>query len=187
MASDDMGGSRPGRDAGEEDPLGPHGDRDAPEPRHPTAAEQVGLALRAFRRAEGLSQRALADSWGVHQTLVARAERHAGELSLDLTLELLRRAGVSLAVVGPDGMPVAGWEETDLVATDRSGRRFPAHRVVRPSANGPTWWWFHDYFGRRSSGPRPRWTAEGFDIPPGTRYGRTPRPFAPGEEPRWPA
>ena len=185
--AEQRGGSWTGHDEGRKDPLAPFGDGDAPEARTPGAAEQVELALRAFRRAQGWSQRALADSWGVHQTLIARAERHAGELSLDLALGLLHRAGVSLAVVGKDGMPVVDWEETDLVATDRSGRRFPAHRVVRPSATGPTWWWFHDYFGGRSSGPRPRWTAEGFDIPPGTRYGRTPRPSAPGEEPRWPA
>ncbi|KUG56862.1 hypothetical protein AVL62_12085 [Serinicoccus chungangensis] len=155
-------------------------------PRRPGAAEQVGLALRAFRRERGWSQRALAQSWGVHQSLVARAERHAEQLTLDVCLELLRRAGVGLAVLGPDGMPVISWEEADLVAVDRSGRRFPAHRAVRPSTYGPRWWWFHDYFGGRSSGPRPRWTAEGFAIPPGVRYGKQPRPQAPGEGPRWP-
>ena len=155
-------------------------------PPTPGPAEQVGLALRAFRRERGWSQRALAESWGIPQSLVARAERHAEQLSLDACLALLRRAGVGLAVLGPDGMPVVRWEETDLLATDRSGRRFPAHRAVRPSTYGPRWWWFHDYFGGRRPGPAPRWTAEGFAIPPGTRYGRRPRPDAPDESPRWP-
>lgn len=159
--------------------LRPGGERPGP-------AEQVGLALRAFRREHGLSQRALADRWGLCQALVARVERRAGELSMDTSLALLARAGMTMAVLDGEGMPVVDWEPTDLAATDRGGRRFPAHRTVRASPHGPTWWWFHEYFGRRADGPQPRWTAAGFPAPEGTRYGKEPRPYDPDEGPRWP-
>lgn len=78
--------------------LRPGGERPGP-------AEQVGLALRAFRREHGLSQRALADRWGLCQALVARVERRAGELSMDTSLSLLARAGMTMAVLDDEGRP----------------------------------------------------------------------------------
>lgn len=94
-----------------------------------------------------------------------------------------------LAVVDADGLPVTEWDMTDLQARDRSGRRFPANRKVKrlrlEAAGGPQWWLYHEYFGTGGCGPQPVWTAEGFIPPPGTRYGRKPRPRLPGEQPRW--
>jgi len=150
--------------------------------------EQVGLALRAYRRERGLSQRALAEAMGVPQPTVARLERSPGRCSLDTVLDLLATTGHTLVVVGADGRPITQWDPTDLHARDRSGRRFPAHRDVRPVEPGsfrPGWWILHEYFGTGECGPEPRWTAEGFPIPKGARFGKKPRRRAPGEESRW--
>lgn len=152
----------------------------------PGIAEQVGLALRAVRRGRGWSQRRLATELGVSQSAVGRMEAQAGVVSLDGVAAFLARVGLSLAVVDGDGAPLDRWEETDLLARDRRGRRFPAHRKVRRSTYGPRWWEYHEYFGSRPEGPRPEWTAEGFVPPEGTRYGKPPRPYTEGEGPRWP-
>lgn len=161
-------------------------DGEGRELRAPGVEEQVGLALRAYRRARGWSQRALAAELGVAQSTLARMERRAGEVTLATVLGYLERVGCSLAVVDESGTPVTAWEPTDLLASDRGGRRFPAHRKVRRSEHGPRWWEFHEWFGTRADGPRPLWTAEGFTTPEGTRYGKTPRPPVEGEGPRWP-
>lgn len=155
-------------------------------PRVPGAVEQVGLALRAFRRSRGWSQRALAAELGMAQSVLARMERRAGEAPLQLVLDVLREAGFALVLVDDRGQVVTDWEPTDLVAADRAGRRFPAHREVRTSKHGPRWWLFHEYFGTGKCGPQPGWTAEGFTPPEGTRFGRVPRPAQEGEGPRWP-
>lgn len=147
----------------------------------------IGLALRAHRRARGESQRAYAAGRGIGRETIARAEVDAGSLRLADLLRLLDETGFELVVL-PVGLerPEVCWDATDLRATTRSGHRFPAHRAVRPSRSGPAWWVYHELVGRRSDGPPPRWTAEGFIPPPGTRYGRPPRPYAEGEGPRWP-
>ncbi|MBD8062076.1 helix-turn-helix domain-containing protein [Oceanitalea stevensii] len=149
--------------------------------------EQVGLALRGYRRAHGLSQRAFADVVDVAPATLARLERSALSCSLETVVRLLAQIGHSLAVVDADGQPVTTWDETDLRARDRSGRRFPANREVRPmrvqAAGGPQWWLHHEYFGTGECGPQPEWTAEGFSSD--ARFGRKPRPRAPGEKPRW--
>lgn len=142
--------------------------------------------MRAFRRTRGLSQRALAASLGVPQSTVARLERSAQAAPLATVVEVLARTGHSLAILDRRGVPVTQWEHTDLVARDRSGRRFPAHRVVRPvqpDSFHPVWWVLAEYF---SGGDQPGWTAEGFPVPDGTRFGREPRPYQPGEPPRFP-
>ncbi|QDB80518.1 helix-turn-helix transcriptional regulator [Georgenia wutianyii] len=162
-----------------------HGHRMATVPFH----EQVGLVLRATRRELGMSQRAFAEAAGVPKSTLARVERSALGCSLELVLDLLGRTGHSLGVVGADGELVTRWTPTDLRARDRSDRRFPAHREVREvprMANAPLWWVLHEFLGTGRCGPQPRWTAEGFAIPPGTRFGREPRPREPGEGLRWP-
>lgn len=149
--------------------------------------EQVGLALRSYRREHGLSQRAFAEAVEVAPATVARLERSALSCSLGKVSELLAATGHSLAVVDADGQPVTTWDTTDLRARDRSGRRFPANRKVKPlrvqAAGGPQWWLYHEFFGTGECGPQPEWTAEGFSS--GARFGRKPRPRGPGEEPRW--
>lgn len=148
---------------------------------------EVGLALRADRRRQGQSQRAYAADRGISRDLLARAEVDASPIRLDSLLALLDGTGFALEVVPVDaGRPRVAWEPTDLRATTRRGSRFPPHREVRESAGGPLWWWYHEVLGSRDPGPLPRWTAEGFLPPPGTRYGPRPRPYADGEGPRWP-
>jgi transcriptional regulator with XRE-family HTH domain len=161
-------------------------DADARDLPAPEIAEQVGLALRAVRRSGGWSQRRLAAELGVPQSAVGRMECHADVVSLGGVAAFLAQVGLALAVVDADGVVIDQWEETDLLARDRRGRRFPAHRTVRRSAYGPRWWEYHEYFGARPEGERPEWTAEGFAPPEGTRYGKPPRPTREGEGPRWP-
>ena len=72
--------------------------------------EQVGLALRAYRRTERLSQRALADVLGLTQSTVARLERSAGHVSLTTVLQALAAAGggaVYVTFAAADAISVA--------------------------------------------------------------------------------
>lgn len=151
--------------------------------------EQVGLALRAYRREQRLSQRGLAERTGVPQATIARIERSASSSPLATVLSLLSGTGYSLAVVDVDGWPVTAWDTTDLLARDRSGRRFPANRQVHRlrvrAGDGPRWWLLHEFLGTGACGPQPEWTAEGFTPPPGTRFGKKPRPRKPGDPTPW--
>lgn len=150
--------------------------------------EQVGLALRAYRRRHGLSQRALAEMVGVSQARIARLERSVLSSPLDTVLRLLAATGHTFAVVGEDGRVVTEWDETDIAARDRSGRRFPAHheaRPVRPGSLHPRWWVFHEEMGTGECGPQPRWTAEGSPFPRFRPYQGERRPYAPGEQRGW--
>lgn len=111
-------------------------------------ADSVGLAVRSVRRAQGLSQRGLADQLGESQTTIARLESAADRLALGRVVELLGRLGCTL-VVGVDGRPTssADWAASDLVARDSAGRRPPAHaRVERVDAP-------HRYDARVDGGP----------------------------------
>ena len=152
----------------------------------PEIAEQVGLALREVRRGRGWSQRRLAAELGVSQSVIGRMERRAETAPLASVSALLARVGLALAVIDGEGTVLDTWEPTDLLARDRGGRRFPAHRTVLRSKHGPRWWEYHEYFGSRPEGPQPRWTAQGFTPPEGARYGKKPRPYEEGEAPRWP-
>jgi transcriptional regulator with XRE-family HTH domain len=149
-----------------------------------TVADEVGLALRDHRRAQGLSQRAYAASRGLSRAMLARLEAGAGRMSLDTVVSALEGTGYELRVTFDDPLPTApgaaeavpstssqafgspedvrippeAWLPTDLVARVRGGsRRFPAHRVVEPVVNPPMWWWMHEFF----NGPteKPQWYA----------------------------
>lgn len=147
----------------------------------------VGLALRADRRRRGQSQRAYAQDRAIGRQLLARAEVDAGSLSLAVLLSLLEGTGFELVVVPvAEARPGVEWDRTDVEARTRSGSRFPANREVRESVRGPMWWLYHEMLGSRTFGPQPGWTAEGFTPPEGTRYGRKPRPYEEGDDPRWP-
>lgn len=147
----------------------------------------VGLALRADRRRRGQSQRAYAQERSISRKVLATAEVDAGCVSLASLIELLDGTGFELTVA-PVGAATreSDWDTTDLHASTRSGSRFPPHREVRESPGGPLWWWYHEMLGRRGDGTKPGWTAEGFTPPPGTRYGKEPRPREEGEGPSWP-
>lgn len=129
-------------------------------------AEQVGLAVREWRRKEGLSQRDLAAELGWSQSMISRLESRAGSVPLDTVRKAVTGAGFEL-VVAHEGRPVAAWawERTDLVARDRSGRRFPAQRRVYPAPGGPFWWWEQEFIRlSRPLGPQPLWTTVGLDL-----------------------
>lgn len=152
----------------------------------PPIQELVGLALRAHRRLRGQSQRAYAADRGLDRAGLARAEVNAGSLRLSAAVELLKGTGYELAIIPVSAEGIEPWwDPTDVLARTRGGARFPPHREVIRSPAGPTWFWYHEMFGRRGSGIRPKWTAEGFEPPPGTRYGKEPTP-GPDGGPRWP-
>ena len=151
---------------------------------------EVGLALRDHRRRLRMSRRAYARFRGLHRSMVARLEAGRGDVSLEAAVDALRGTGFALfvgvadepsgprpggaaapadetpaAAMGPSPRRLAAsaWEATDLVARVRGGgRRFPAHRRVRPVSMPPPWWWVHEFF----AGPReePQWYAPVVDV-----------------------
>jgi len=153
----------------------------------PPVHELVGLALRADRRRLNQSQRAYAVSRQISRDVLARAEVDASGMRLDTITKLLEGTGYDVVVV-PTGWDILGpwWDLTDTEARTRGGGRFPAHREVKESpAGGPHWYQYHEVLGRRGDGTRPRWSAEGFTPPPGTRYGKVPTLGEDGRA-RWP-
>ncbi|WP_256841538.1 hypothetical protein [Ornithinimicrobium cryptoxanthini] len=155
-------------------------------PDTPSVREQVGLALRADRRRRHESQRAYAATRSLSRDMLARAEVDAGGFRLNTAVALLEGTGFELAVLPvASGGPGAWWDPTDVAARTRGGGRFPAHREVRESLGGPMWFQYHELMGKRGSGVPPRWSAEGFVPPPGTRYGK-PSSLDEDGRPRWP-
>lgn len=142
---------------------------------HPDVSRQVGLALRSHRRALGQGQRAYAAQRGMSKTHLARIEHDASGVTLGAVAEALEGTGFCLAVVPVVAAPVIDWDPTDLEARTRDGRRFPANRLVKQSAFGPYWWLYHEMLGTGDCGPKPKWTAEGFEPEPSTRFGPKPR------------
>ena len=63
-----------------------------------TVVDEIGLALRAHRRALGLSQRQYAASRGLSRAMLARLEAGAGRMSLDTVVDALRGTGFALQV-----------------------------------------------------------------------------------------
>lgn len=162
------------------------GNRAGERPATPSVREQVGLALRADRRQRGQSQRAYAATRNLSRDMLARAEVDAGGFRLSTVAALLEGAGFELAILPvASGGPGTWWDPTDVAARTRAGGRFPAHREVRESPGGPLWFQYHELLGSRGSGVQPRWSAEGFVPPPGTRYGKQSSLDEDGR-PRWP-
>ncbi|USQ80425.1 hypothetical protein NF556_01795 [Ornithinimicrobium faecis] len=160
--------------------------RTAEPPPTPSVQEQVGLALRADRRQREQSQRAYAAERDLSRDTLARVEVDASGMRLDAAIAFLEGTGYELVVqpVSSDG-PDPWWDLTDVAARTRAGGRFPAHRKVKETPWGPLWWDYHERIGNRGFGPKPKWSAEGFTPPPGTRYGKIPTPAEDGG-PRWP-
>lgn len=142
---------------------------------HLGVAEQVGLALRGHRRELGQSQRAYAAARGMSRSQLARMEHDASGMKLGDVADALEGTGYCLAVVPVDATPDMDWDPTDLEARTRDGHRFPANRLVKQSTYGPYWWVYHEMMGTGRCGPKPAWTAEGFEPGPGTRFGPKPR------------
>lgn len=100
-----------------------------------TATESAlpGL-VRRVRRIAGMSQRELAEALGVGQSSVGRWEQGQGSLSAAVLERMAALAGLTLALVDPDGTPVRPMRED--AAHDVLGRRMPAHA----EAERPAWW-----------------------------------------------
>lgn len=108
--------------------------------------EQVGLAIRAFRRSRGWSQRALAAELGLAQASVARLERGADGAALGTVLAVLGLIGCSLAVVDADGELVTEWdgdgpqpEWTAEGFTPPEGTRYGREPRPYEEGEGPRW------------------------------------------------
>jgi transcriptional regulator with XRE-family HTH domain len=100
-----------------------------------TLIDEIGLALRAHRRALGLSQRAYALKRGYARSTFARLEADAGAARLDEVLNALEGTGFGLylGVVGTPPSP-------DHDADGASALPLPAsvHEVVQPLAGRPS-------------------------------------------------
>ena len=82
------------------------------------------------RRIADLSQRELAERLGVSRAVVARIETGQTIPTTELLARIMDIAGVRLAVVDGDGVPVDPVPAD--VARDNAGRRYPAHLDVNP-------------------------------------------------------
>lgn len=100
----------------------------------------VPVALRRWRKAEGLSQRDAAVSLEVPASRVARCEAQPGRLKLETVLALLRAAGYDLQVVHQeDHSPLAELRADELLARTRTGSRFRATGEVVRLTGEPRW------------------------------------------------
>jgi hypothetical protein len=129
-----------------------------------TLADHIALALRAHRRALGLSQRAYAARRGWSKSAVAKLEVHADSVSLGVVSAALSDTGYQLCLVKvPEpatgqGAPLVvsptHWDRVDLLAVVRDGsRRFPGHRPTVQVSHPPKWWWDRESTIARSSPP----------------------------------
>lgn len=120
--------------------------------------ELVPVALRRWRKALGLSQRAAADLLDVSPGVVARAEARPGALKLCSLLSLLRVAGYELQLVERDGTPFTDdLRAEEILAWTAAGRRFSATREVVRLTSEPRW------MAERGEGfvtQGPQWTSE---------------------------
>lgn len=111
------------------------------------AAEAIGLAMRRVRRGAGQSQREYAAARGWSKSFQARLEARAQDLMLRDILDALTGSGFSVVVVSDRDRGTAAvddWTASELIARDRSGRRFPAAREAQRTMRPPIWWlWKH--------------------------------------------
>lgn len=145
----------------------------------------VGLAFRRHRRDLTMTQRSYAIFRGWSKGRQYRLESLAGEQRLDYVVEALAGTGFPLVLVwedpqacvtdhdvgalefGPTARPVSlmhpgEWADTEFLARDNAGRRFPAHKGPYRPRSPPRWWW-----GRYASWgcDPPRWTTSGWHSP----------------------
>jgi transcriptional regulator with XRE-family HTH domain len=96
----------------------------------------LAALLRRIRRLADLSQRELAETCGVSQGTIARAETGRGDLSVGALLHAVTTARLRLVLLDEDGAAVPGMSPDG--ARDAAGRRFPAHLDTR---YGDENWW----------------------------------------------
>lgn len=145
----------------------------------------IGLAMRTHRGEWGLPQRAYAAVRGWSKTHQARLESHADELKVGTVRAALEGTGFRLALVhdGP-GIPVSSrlildmasvesedeiveavrveqFVDSEIVAKDAAGRRFPVTRPVARTEYAPKWWM--DRYGSWG-GNGPEWTCTGTSV-----------------------
>ena len=73
---------------------------------HPTVIE-IGRALRAARKAEGLSQKVLSDRSGLTQAQISRFESGKANPRLSSLVELARGVGAEVMLVPAGAVPAA--------------------------------------------------------------------------------
>ncbi len=73
---------------------------------HPTVID-LGRALRAVRKAEGLSQRALSDRIGLTQAQISKFENGKADPRLSSLVEVARGLGVEVMLVPMNSVPAA--------------------------------------------------------------------------------
>ena len=74
--------------------------------KHPTVID-IGHALRAVRKAEGLSQRTLSERSGLTQAQISRFENGKADPRLSSLVELARGVGTELMLVPAGAVPAA--------------------------------------------------------------------------------
>ncbi|MQA33926.1 helix-turn-helix domain-containing protein [Modestobacter roseus] len=92
--------------------------------------------LRRLRREADLSQRELAQATGLTQARIARVETGRSDLGVGALVRIAAVAGARVALLHADGSELPPM--TGDAATDRAGRRFPAHLDLR---HGDEDWW----------------------------------------------
>ncbi|MGY1839841.1 MULTISPECIES: helix-turn-helix domain-containing protein [unclassified Modestobacter] len=125
--------------------------------------------LRRLRREADLSQRELAEATGLTQARIARVETGRSDLGVGELVRIAALAGARVALLHADGSELPPM--TGDAATDRAGRRFPAHLDLR---HGDERWWADEV---RYTRRRPEFT---FDLDRSVRdRGRATRGTAP--------
>ncbi|MYA10876.1 MAG: helix-turn-helix transcriptional regulator [Gemmatimonadetes bacterium] len=79
---------------------------EAPLMKHPTVID-IGHALRAVRKAEGLSQRTLSERSGLTQAQISRFENGKADPRLSSLVELARGVGAEVMLVPAGAVPAA--------------------------------------------------------------------------------
>lgn len=86
---------------------------------------------------------------------------------VDVVAQEVRPDGERVGLMPPGGSPVglvhpAEWGDTEFLARDNAGRRFPAHKGPYRPDWPPRWWW-----GRYATAgcDPPRWTTAGWHSP----------------------
>jgi transcriptional regulator with XRE-family HTH domain len=92
--------------------------------------------LRRIRRTADLSQRQLAETCGVSQSLVARAEAGKGDVLVGLLGRMAALAGLRVALLDGTGTELRPMDGNAV--RDGANRRFPAHLDTR---YGDEDWW----------------------------------------------
>lgn len=118
----------------------------------------IPVALRRWRKQEGLSQRAAAELLDVGLGVVFRAEAQPDGQKLGTLVSLLRQIGYDLQVVSAEGSTLSDdLKAEEIFARTRSGRRFAGASEVVRLTNEPRWMAER---GQSFQTHGPQWTGE---------------------------